>query len=495
MAQVYITTAIPYVNSKPHLGFALELVLADALARSHRARGDDVRRCAGTDENSLKNVLAAQAAGEDVAPFVARQAAEFEALHTLLDLQVDDFVRTSADPRHRIAVEALWSACLASGDLYRGHYEGLYCVGCEAFLGEHDLVAGQCPEHRAPPQHVREENWFFRLSRHGDALRELILTRRLHIQPDHRRNEVLAQLDAGLHDFCVSRPSMRTAGWGIPVPDDPENRIYVWFDALVNYLSGLGYPDTRDGTPFARYWREARVVHVIGKGIARFHALYWPAMLLSAGVRVPDLLWIHGYATIEGGKISKSSGGNIAPATATALHGIDALRHFLLLHIGSEHDGDFASAALAHAYRHELADTLGNLCSRSLAMVQRYCNGLPPGETAATNEAERTLRQASARLVDEAHEALVRGSSRAAVDAVLSHARNLNAFVSDRTPWKLAAPADARDELHACLFTLLDGLRAIADALVSFMPQAAAELQRRTRAERVEAGLPLFPRT
>lgn len=499
MAQVYITTAIPYVNSKPHLGFALELVLADALARSHRARGDDVRRCTGTDENSLKNVLAAQAAGEDIATFVARQAAAFAALREPLDLVVDDFVRTSVDPRHRVAVEALWRACLANGDLYRGHYEGMYCLGCEAFLGEREVTDGRCPEHGTPPQPVRETNWFFRLVRYGGALRSLVTQGRLHIQPEHRRNEVLAQLDAGLEDFCVSRPRARTAGWGIPVPDDPENTIYVWFDALVNYLSGLGYPDVRDGTPFARYWRDGRVVHVIGKGIARFHALYWPAMLLSAGVRVPDVLWIHGYATIDGAKISKSSGGSVSPASAAALHGTDALRHYLLLHIGSEHGGDYAGDALARAYRHELADTLGNLCSRTLAMVQRYRNGQPPAAAAdaahALPDADRALRAASALLPCDVHEALRRGSSRAAVSAVLEFTRRLNAHASEREPWKLAKRADARHELDACLFTLLVGLRAIARALLPYMPHAAAELQRRTHAEVIEAGAPLFPRS
>ena len=511
MAQVYITTAIPYVNSKPHLGFALELVLADALARSHRARGDSVRRCTGTDENSLKNVLAAQAAGVDIRTFVARQAAEFDALRGVLDLEVDDFVRTSVDPRHRRAVEALWAACLASGDLYRGHYEGLYCVGCEAFLGERDLVDGQCAEHRTPPQPVRELNWFFRLSRYTDALRALITDGRLHIQPEHRRNEMLAVLDAGLQDFCVSRPGTRTAGWGIPVPDDPDNTIYVWFDALVNYLSALGYPDTGDDTPFARCWRDGRVVHVIGKGIARFHALYWPAMLLSAGIRVPDVLWIHGYATIDGEKISKSSGGSVAPATAAALHGTDALRHFLLLHIGSEHDGDYSSAALARAYRHELADTLGNLASRTLALVQRRREGAapgsgpgvvpaPPDEPAsgadfALSVAERELCLASTRLAQTAHDALCRGSSRAAVATVIEHARRLNAYASEREPWKLARRVDGQGDLDACLFTLLEGVRAIADALLPFMPVAAAELRRRAYARAIEACQPLFPRT
>jgi methionyl-tRNA synthetase len=248
---VYLTTTIPYVNARPHLGFALELVQADVLAR-HLRRHDDVRFQAGTDDNSLKNVLAAQAAGIGVQEFVDARAEEFIGLAGPLSLSVDDVIRTSRDPRHRAGVERLWRACAAAGDLYLRHYEGLYCVGCEQFYSEAELPEGLCPEHGTAPQHVSEENWFFRLSRYADRLHDLISTGRLRIEPAERRNEVLSFIAGGLEDFSISRSSERARGWGIPVPGDPEQVIYVWWDALGNYITALDYGN--DGAEFRKWW-------------------------------------------------------------------------------------------------------------------------------------------------------------------------------------------------------------------------------------------------
>lgn len=271
----YITTTIPYVNARPHLGFALELVQADTLARHYRLRGERVRLLSGTDDNSLKNVLAAEAAGVDVQSFVDRNADAFAALRGPLSLSFDDFIRTSSDPRHRVGVERLWRQCAASGDLYRKEYEGLYCVGCEQFYTPDELVDGRCGEHGTEPQLVAEENWFFRLSRYADRLHQLISSGELRIEPAARRNEVLALIEGGLHDFSVSRSHNRARGWGIPVPDDPSQVVYVWWDALGNYVTSLGY-GTGDSA-YDQWWATSeRRVHLVGKGVVRFHAVYWP---------------------------------------------------------------------------------------------------------------------------------------------------------------------------------------------------------------------------
>src|SRR6516165_2578383 len=290
----YVTTTIPYVNARPHIGHALELVQADVLARFRRQHGDRVRFQAGTDDNSLKNVLAAQAAGEGVREFVDRNAEAFLALGPALSLTVDDVIRTSRDARHRPGVERFWRACAAAGgpgksgtaaggpgksgtaagDLYRKRYEGLYCTGCEQFYSPAELSAGRCPEHDTEPQRVAEENWFFRLSRYGDRLRAAITAGELRIEPAGRRNEVLAFIDGGLEDFSVSRPAERAGGWGIPVPGDPGQVIYVWWDALGNYVTALGYGTGDDA--YRRWWTsEGRRIHLLGKGVLRFHAVYW----------------------------------------------------------------------------------------------------------------------------------------------------------------------------------------------------------------------------
>jgi methionyl-tRNA synthetase len=302
----YITTAIPFVNGDPHLGFALECAQADVLARHRRLRGEQVRFLSGTDDNSLKNLQAAELAGVPVADFVQAKAGRFAALRGPLELSHDDFIRTSVDPRHRPGVERLWRACEASGDLYRRYYEGLYCTGCEAFLSQEELVDGLCPEHGVAPRPVAERNWFFRLTRYQGALLELVQSGRLRIEPAQRRNEVLAFIRGGLEDFSVSRSRERARGWGIPVPGDPSQVIYVWFDALGNYISALEY-GTR-GEPYGAWWeRSDERLHVIGKGIIRFHAVYWPALLLSAGEPLPSAIFVHDYLTVDGQKLSSRS--------------------------------------------------------------------------------------------------------------------------------------------------------------------------------------------
>jgi methionyl-tRNA synthetase len=267
-SRLYLTTTIPYVNARPHLGFALELVQADVLARHQRQRGNEVRFLTGTDDNSLKNVLAAEAEGLPTQELVDRNATAFEALREPLALSFDDFIRTSRDPRHRPGVERFWKACAGAGDLYRKHYEGMYCVGCEQFYTPAELRTGRCPEHNTEPQLVAEENWFFRLSRYQEQLHDLIASGRLRVEPAARRNEVLGFITAGLQDFSISRSRTRARGWGIPVPDDPDQVIYVWWDALGNYVTALDYG--HDGQDYQRWWVHGdRRVHLLGKGVLR----------------------------------------------------------------------------------------------------------------------------------------------------------------------------------------------------------------------------------
>jgi methionyl-tRNA synthetase len=371
MTATYITTTLPYVNARPHVGHALELVQADVLARYHRGRGDPVRFQAGTDDNSLKNVLAAGAAGAGVREFVDRNAEAFGALGGALSLSVDDFIRTSRDPRHRPGVEAFWRAC--SADLYRRRYTGLYCIGCEQFYTPAELRGGGlCPEHETEPEPVSEENWFFRLSGYAAPLRAAITAGRLLIEPAGRRNEVLALIDGGLADFSVSRPATRAGGWGIPVPGDPGQVVYVWFDALCNYVTALGYGQDGPvhGEAYRHWWAgPGNRVHLLGKGVLRFHAVCWPAMLLASGQQLPTAIFVHDYLTAGGRKISKSGAGASAPGPGTpepaalaAGYGADAVRWWLLREVPRVGDADFTVERL---------DAILYLLARACAAVGR----------------------------------------------------------------------------------------------------------------------------
>jgi methionyl-tRNA synthetase len=472
-AHTYITTTIPYVNARPHLGFALELVQADVLARHHRGRGDQVRFQTGTDDNSLKNVLAAEAAGVGVQEFVDGNAAAFTALAGPLSLAVDDVIRTSSDPRHRAGVERFWRACADAGDLYRKHYEGLYCVGCEQFYTPAELDEGRCHEHGTEAQRVSEENWFFRLSRYTDRLHDLIATGALRIQPAERRNEVLAFIAGGLEDFSISRSTGRARGWGIPVPGDPSQVIYVWWDALGNYLTALGYGT---GSAEVHHWwiGAERRVHLVGKGVLRFHAVYWPAMLLSAGQAPPTDVLVHDYLTVEGRKISKSGGATPDPSALAGRYGTDAVRWWLLREVPRVGDADFTLDRLIHRADRELANGLGNLVNRTVSMIHRYRAGGVPVPQAPAPDAEaldRAIHQAPA-LIDAA---LADFDFRKATAAVWSIVDEANRYINQIRPWELARSERAPD-LDAVLATLLRACQSIADYLEPFLPDLAARV-------------------
>jgi methionyl-tRNA synthetase len=491
----YITTAIPYVNGDPHIGFALECVQADVLARHRRLRGEDVRFLSGTDDNSLKNVEAAQAAGLPVAEFVKAKAERFAALRGPLALSHDDFIRTSVDPRHRPGVERLWRACAAAGDLYERDYEGLYCVGCEAFLSPDELVGGLCPEHGEPPEHVAERNWFFRLSRYQDELCLLVERGRLRVEPEHRRAEALSFIRSGLADFSVSRSRERARGWGIPVPDDPSQVIYVWFDALANYITALDYGT--DGEHYSRWWEEAdERVHVIGKGIVRFHIVYWPAILLSAGEPLPTTIFVHDYVNVDGQKLSKSRATNADPAALAARYGTDALRWWFLRDVPRRGDADFREEQLA-ARANELADDLGNLVNRTITLVNRFRPNRVNATASPPDEADPLL-VAVAQTAGTIASALDRFDFRAAADSLWNVVTEANRFVSATRPWELGkaceGDATAIGRLDGVLVVLLDACRAIARDLQPFLPNAAARIEQALEHRDAERGRTLFPK-
>jgi methionyl-tRNA synthetase len=474
----YITTSIPYVNAKPHIGFALEAVLSDALARYHRWKGEDVRFLTGTDENSLKNVRAAEREGIPTQALVDRHALEFYNLREVLNLSFDDFIRTSVEPRHYAGVHRLWQACARRGDIYTRSYRGLYCVGCEQFYTKDELVDGLCSEHRTAPEVVEEENYFFRLSRYADQLRDLIETDQLRIVPQTRKNEVLSFLRGGLTDFSISRSRARAHGWGIPVPGDPDQVIYVWFDALGNYITALGYAD--DAPLYQRYWTDnPQRMHVIGKGIIRFHAVYWPAILLSAGVPLPTTILVHGYVTVGGQKISKSRGISIDLLDLVSRYGRDALRYYLLREIPATEDGDFSIERFARAYNTDLADQLGNLLQRVLGMVRRYYGGCVPA-SGVLDTTDQGLIDTASELRQRVEVALERLAPNEALAAIWVFVAAANKYVAEVQPWALAKRraegALAEDRLATTLYNLVEALRLVAQAAAPLLPETAAAI-------------------
>jgi methionyl-tRNA synthetase len=442
----YLSTTIPYVNGAPHIGHAQEFVLADAMRR-HLT---DVYFQSGADENSLKNVLAAEAAGIPTEECVAARSDDFENLTKTLGLELTDFIRTSSDLRHRPVVESIWKACVQRGDIYKSEYKGLYCVGCEQFYTANELDDGRCPEHIIAPEIVSEENYFFRLVRYREQLIELISSRQINIEPRGKRNEVLAYLRDLTDDLSVSRSAERAHGWGIPVPDDPSQVIYVWIDALANYVSAPGV---------GRWNVFDTITHVVGKGVLRFHAIYWPALLLSAGLRLPNNIFVHNYVTVDGQKIGKSLGNAIAPDEPVRALGLDAFRYYLLRHVGCYRDGDFSWQRYSEVYEQELANQLGNLVSR-IAKLTRQHETLP-------SSADRLHSD----LEDRVNENVSKFALQKAMDEIWKAVEETNVYVSAEEPWKLQG-----DEQRAVLGVASDGVKTIACALAPFLPDTSARI-------------------
>ncbi len=371
--KVFISSSIPYVNARPHIGHALEFVQADILARYKKLMGDEVFLTAGTDDNALKNVLKAEESGENTSEYVKRHAEVFRKLVKDLDMDIDYFTETSNDKRHILGAQKLWNKANESGDIYEKEYEGLYCVGCEEFKTEKDLnEKGECPEHPGKElEKIKEKNYFFKLSKYQDKLIEIIESDELLISPKSKKNEILSFIKSGLSDFSISRSVERARGWGIPVPGDDTQVMYVWFDALSNYINALGYADDKE--TFEKFWEKAdERIHVIGKGINRFHTVYWPAMLLSVGIKLPTNVFVHGYFTVDGQKMSKSIGNVIDPEDVIKKYGSEAVRYYFARHAHPFEDSDFTMEKFHEAYTANLVNGLGNLVSRVMKLAETY---------------------------------------------------------------------------------------------------------------------------
>lgn len=464
----YLTTAIDYVNSRPHLGTAYEKITADVIARDRRLRGYDVRFVMGNDEHSQNVFRKARELGMEPAAYCDLMEREFRDVWKRLDISFDDFIRTT-EPRHRTAVTALVKDIGEAGDIYEGFYEGWYCVSCEAFKQEKDLVDGSCPIHLTRPEWIREKNHFFRLSKYRDRLRQHFAAHPDFLEPEIRRNEILRLLDAGLEDISISRAGQ---AWGIPLPMDPSSVIYVWFDALINYISAVGY--AADERMFAKWWPAD--LHVIGKDITRFHCVVWPAMLMSAGVELPRKVFGHGWVHFKGQKMSKSLGTVVDPLDAAERLGPDPLRLYLIKEIPYGGDGDFTYERFEERYNADLANNLGNLVNRLAAMSDRYRKGRL-----------RVSGGTSGRLADVAASAALRYS--AAMESLALHEGAASAFrlidaanefIAETEPWALAKDPASAQRLDRVLYDVSEALRIAAILLLPVMPRSAAEILRRT---------------
>jgi methionyl-tRNA synthetase len=474
MATFYITTAIDYVNARPHIGHAFEKIGADAIARHRRLKGFDVMFLIGTDENSLNAEREAKRQGLDTQEYCDRMAAQFQAIWKRLAISNDDFIRTT-EPRHKQAAQQFFKLVQDRGDIYKGTYEGWYCVSCEAFYSEDELKEGLCPVHGTRPEWIKEENYFFALSRYQDRLLKHYEEHPEFIQPDFRRNEVINMVRGGLKDFSVSRASMR---WGIPVPGDPGQVIYVWFDALLNYISAIGYGS--DEEKFRKYWPAD--VHIIGKDIVRFHCIYWPAMLMSAGLPLPKQVFGHGFVYLKGEKISKTRGNIVDPGQMVDEYGADAVRYYLLREIPFERDGDFDWESFERRYNAELANDLGNLLNRTVSMIARYFGGsVPaPGPTEPTDD---DLRQTAQHAIAVTDTMLERFAFSEALNGTWQLVARANKYIDETQPWVLARDPAQRARLGTVLYNAAEAVRLIALLVAPIMPDAADRML-------VQLGLP-----
>ncbi len=462
MSARYITTTLPYVNADPHIGFALELVQADTLARAWRANGDEVFFNTGTDEHGQKIYEAAEKAGKSVQEYVDHYAEEVRKLKDALNLTNDAFLRTT-DPAHIAAAQEMWRLCEANGDIYKKEYEGLYCVGHEAFITEKELVEGKCPDHGTEPQQLREENYFFKFSNYQSHLLEY-LSREGGIVPDSRRNEALIFVRGGLEDFSVSREKSRLS-WGIPVPGDDSQVMYVWFDALTNYLSTLGWPKDAEGN-FKKFWEDGKTLQVAGKDQIRFQSLIWQAMLKSADIKATDQVFYHGFVTSGGKKMSKSLGNVISPYDLVKKYGTDATRYLLLRHTNPMEDSDITWERLDEWYTANLTNGLGNLVARVMQMAITYLQ--EPVEM--TQETQPDTDVAAYIEKFEFSRATDRIWERIGHDDVLIALKK--PFVGIKSD-----DASVRDEALLIIKKLVRELNAIATELETLMPATSAKIK------------------
>ena len=452
----YITNAIPYVNSAPHIGHTLEFVQSDVITRYHKLLCEDVFLATCADENSLKSVQAAEDLGITTQQLVDKNAAKFKELMEKIGLSVDSFLKSSVKKDHWPGSQKLWELCKKSGDIYKKKYRGLYCVGCETFYTPTELVGGLCPEHKRRPDLVEEENYFFRLSKYQKQIEDLVENDKIKIVPETRKNEVLSFVKSDLEDFSISRSVERAKGWGVPVPGDDSQIIYVWFDALNIYQTAVGYGT--DEKLYKKWWPAD--LHVIGKGIIRFHAVYWPAILLSAGLSLPKSILVHGYITVEGQKMSKSLGNVVDPLALLKKYPADAIRYFLIKEIPVADDGDFSEKAMVNRINGELVDDLGNLIYRVLTLAEKF-----KGEIDGKPELDKRLSLSKIKELMEGYKL------NKALEEIWEFIRNTNKYVNENEPWKLHGK-----ELGNVLYNLLESCRVISILISPFLPSTAEKI-------------------
>ncbi len=478
MSKFYLTNAIAYVNAGPHMGHALEAVQGDALTRYHRLKGDDVRFLVGTDEHGSKIQQVAKDQGITPQELADKNSALFQEFHKKVNAANDDFIRTTSE-RHKAGARKIWEKIEAAGKFYEKEYEGKYCTGCEAYILDKDLVDGKCAIHLREPQILKEKNIFFKLSDYSDAIKEKVKSGELLIRPQSRRNEFLSLLEEGLQDVSFSRPK-KTLEWGIEVPGHDDQVMYVWCDALTNYISALGYAD--EGELFKKYWPAD--VHLIGKDIIRFHCGIWIGMLMAAEVPLPKAVFVHGFVTSEGQKMSKSLGNVVDPLMLLDEWGVDPVRYYLLREIPSDDDGDFSRDRFATVYKDELQNTMGNLIRRVVTLsVKNFESRRPAGDAALQASIDKAWK--------EYHECFEAFDIKGAVEALLSLAREGNLYVDTQKPWELAKTD--KEKLEVVLGNLLDLCKALGEMLMPLIPESAQKILDQVAGETIVLGDPLFP--
>ncbi len=476
----YITSSIAYTNALPHIGFVLELVQTDVLARHHRLLGKDVFFLTGTDEHGQKVVKAAKKSKETPKEFCDKISARFRALKQILNLSNDDFIRTTDQKRHWPAVQKVWLKLKENSDIYKKKYKGFYCSGCEAFITKKDLVKGKCAIHQKKPEMIEEKNFFFRLSKYSKKIEKIIKNEIIKIIPESRKNEMLNFARKGLEDISFSRPR-KDLKWGIPVPGDANQTIYVWADALTNYISALSY--SKNSSQFKKNWPAN--IHCIGKDIQKFHCLIWPGILLSLDLKLPKIIFIHGFITSAGQKMSKSLGNVIDPFELVKKYGTDAVRYFLLREIPPTEDGDFTYQKFEERYNSDLAKGLGNLVARVIILVKKSKIRNPKSKINSKlkiqiDKTEKTYKKA----LDEFkfNEALI------AVWELISFC---DRYIEKERPWELLKLKIKNEKLKIVIGNLLFALENIAKLLQPFLPETSEKMLKQIKAKK---GRPLFPR-